>query len=130
MAGYLAQASRSLLIAVAVVVALVQAASAAPTKAHLSEAERQKIEALIVSVAELNGAVFVRNGKEYAPSAAAKFLRAKWQKQAPDIASAEEFVVKVATASSTTGRVYMVRFADGREMETSTFLRTHLAAMR
>lgn len=127
MAYYFARSRRLIFVAVALVAA---AAAAAPRKTSLSDVERKKIEALIINVENLDGAVFVRNGKAYPPSAAAKFLRAKWQKQASRISTAEEFIAQVATASSTTGRVYMVRFTNGREITASAFLRARLAALR
>ena len=120
----------SMMLVVALLVSAQLANAAAPKQAKLSDAERQKIEALIVAVEKLDGAVFVRNGKEYPPSTAAKFLRGKWQKRSPQVASAEDFISKVATASSTTGRAYFVRFGDGRELPTATFLRARLASLR
>ena len=118
------------LLVMAATLLLAPQPSIAETTTSLPQAERQKIEALIVGVEKLDGAVFVRNGKEYQPATAAKFLRGKWQKHATRIKSAEDFIVKVASASSTTGRVYLVRFDDGREVPTATFLRARLAALR
>ena len=118
------------LIAVIAWLCAAQLASAAPEPSGLPAAEKQKIEALIGAVEELDRAVFVRNGKEYPPASAAKFLRAKWRKHSSEISSAEEFIVKAATASSTTGRAYLVRFADGREAPVAAFLRSQLAARR
>jgi hypothetical protein len=106
-------------------------ASGAPAiRSELPAAERQKIEALIAIVEKLDGAVFVRNGRDYAPASAAKFLRGKWRKHAAQVLSADDFIEIVATRSSTTGRVYLVRFAGGREIPTSNFLRAHLATLR
>jgi Family of unknown function (DUF5329) len=105
------------------------AAVAAP-RAGLPAAEKQKIEALIASVQKLDGAVFVRNGKSYKPATAAKFLRGKWDDRAEDVGSAEQFIDKIATRSSTTGKPYLVRFIDGREIPTATFLRAQLGKLR
>jgi hypothetical protein len=106
------------------------ASAASTARSELPAAERQKIEALIANVEKLEGAVFVRNGKDYPPASAAKFLRGKWRKHASQVLSAEDFIEIVATKSSTTGRVYLVRFADGREIPTASFLRAHLATLR
>lgn len=86
------------------------------------DAEAKKIESLISAVAKLEGAKFVRNGKAYDPATAAKFLRGKWERQAKEIVTAGDFIEKIATRSSITGRVYLVRFADGRELPVAEFL--------
>lgn len=88
--------------------------------------EKQKIEALIAAVETLPDATFVRNGKAYPPATAAKFLRGKWERHAREIATAGDFIDKVASRSSTTGRPYLVRFRDGREIPTAEFLRAEL----
>lgn len=92
----------------------------------LPAAEREKIVALIASVEKLPDAVFVRNGKSYGAATAAKFLRGKWEDRASQIRSAEDFIEKVATRSSTTGKPYLVRYKDGREVATAAFLRAEL----
>src|SRR5688572_10919605 len=96
----------------------------------LPSAERQKIESLLGAVEKLPDAVFVRNGRSYAPRTAAKFLRGKWDDRAAEVHSAEEFIAKVATRSSTTGKPYLVRYDDGREVETAVFLSEVLAKLR
>lgn len=106
------------------------AGSAEHKTAVVASAEKQKIEKLIGAVENLAGAVFVRNGKEYPPSTAAKFLRGKWRKHAEQIGTAEDFIRIAASKSSTTGRAYLVRFTDGREVTTEAFLRGQLATSR
>src|SRR5512144_2558046 len=56
------------------------------------KAESQTIEALIASVAQLSDATFLRNGKAYPASTAARFLREKWQSRQSEVRSAEEFI--------------------------------------
>lgn len=107
---------RAFLIALLILVAV-------PAFAADRAAETKKIEALISAVAKLDGAKFVRNGKDYDPATAAKFLRGKWERQANEIVTAGDFIDRIATRSSTTGRVYVVRFADGREVPVAEFLR-------
>lgn len=112
-----------------IAVALVLAAFAAAAEDRRA-AETRTIEALISVVEKLPDAKFVRNGKAYDAAAAAKFLRGKWSRQAGEIDTADEFIEKIATRSSTTGRVYLVRFNDGREMPVAAFLRAELRKLR
>jgi hypothetical protein len=79
---------------------------AVPAFAAGRETETKKIETLISAVAKLDGAKFVRNGKAYDPATAAKFLRGKWERQAKEIVTAGDFIDKIATRSSTTGRIW------------------------
>ena len=113
-----------------VLVALGLFAAATAFAEALPASERTKIETLIASVEKHPGATFVRNGKAYKPATAAKFLRGKWDDRAKDIRNAEDFIVKVASKSSTTGRPYLVRFSDGREVLTADFFRAELAKLR
>ena len=96
----------------------------------LPAAERARIESLIAAVEKLPDATFVRNGKPYKPATAAKFLRGKWEDRAREVRSTEDFIVKVGSMSSTTGRPYLVRFTDGREITTAEFFRAELTKTR
>ena len=111
-------------------VALAIAFAAAASGDALPAVERARIESLIAAVEKLPDATFVRNGKPYKPATAAKFLRGKWDDRAKEVRSTEDFIVKVGSKSSTTGRPYLVRFADGREITTADFFRGQLAKMR
>ena len=71
----------------------------------------------------------MRNGKAYDASTAAKFLRGKWNSRKSEIASAEDFIAKVASVSSTTGKPYLIRFEDGREVPSAEFFRAELAKL-
>lgn len=111
---------RTLVLLTALIAPLATAATTLPS------AERTKIEALIAVVEKLPDAVFVRNGKSYDAATAAKFLRGKWRDRAREIRTAEEFIERVATKSSTTGKPYLVRYRDGREIPTAVLLRDEL----
>jgi hypothetical protein len=89
---------------------LLMVSSVVAEEATLPVEERQKIEKLIDHVKELKDTVFIRNGVEYDAVTAAKFLKGKWDANAGQIKSAREFVEKAATASSTTGKPYLIRF--------------------
>jgi hypothetical protein len=88
--------------------------------------EKQKIEALIKHVEEMKGAQFVRNDKEYDAKSAAKFLRSKWEANEAEIKTAKDFIEKVASVSSTTGKPYLIRLKDGKEMKSSDYLLAEL----
>jgi len=88
--------------------------------------ESAKIDALIAAVERLTDAAFIRNGRAHTSSAAAEFLRRKYRQQSSTVASAEDFIERVASFSSTTGRPYRIRLGDGREVESAHFLRTEL----
>jgi hypothetical protein len=92
--------------------------------------EAGRIEALIVAVSRMSDAAFIRNGQAYDSATAAEFLRRKWQAQSSKVASAEDFIAKVASFSSTTGQPYLVRFSDSREIPCSAFFAAELAKLQ
>jgi hypothetical protein len=89
---------------------------------RISPNETKQIEALIAS--------FIRNGRVYNSATAAEFLRRKWRQQEDRILSAEDFIEKIASFSSTTGRPYLIRFGDGREIPCADALRGELHKLR
>ncbi len=106
---------------------VVQAEGAKPAPAAAGRAE---IERLIASVASLDGAVFVRNGVEHSAAQAAEHLRNKWARTSPPVSDPDRFIRDVASASSQSGRPYLIRFRDGREVESAQFLREELSRLR
>ena len=98
--------------------------------AATAEAESRTIEALIASVAQLSDATFLRNGKSHPASTAARFLREKWQSRRSEVRSAEEFIDRIASFSSTTSKPYFIRFADGRQVSSAEYLRAELVRLR
>lgn len=89
-------------------------------------AERQKIEALIKQVGDLKDAKFIRNGSTYEVATAVRFLRGKWDANLAEVKSARDFIDKVASASGTSGKPYLIRFKDGREIKSREFLLAEL----
>lgn len=98
-------------------------------RAAVPPTETAKIDALLGSIGALPDAVFVRNGRDYDAATAEKFLRAKWDRRRADIATAREFIAKIASVSSTIGQPYRIRFKDGREVLSGEFLGDRLAAL-
>jgi Family of unknown function (DUF5329) len=84
--------------------------------------EKQKIETLIREVHDLNAASFIRNGSTYNSSHAATFLRRKWQANQSEVRTARDFIDKVASVSGTSGKPYLIRFKDGKEIHSRDFL--------
>ncbi len=101
----------------------------APSFGHaqaLPAAEKQKIESLIKYVGELKDAKFVRNGSIYEPATAVRFLRGKWDANKAEVKTARDFIDKVATKSDTSGKPYLMRFNDGKEIPSREFLLAEL----
>lgn len=88
--------------------------------------ETKKIDALIVSVERLPGAVFIRNGSEYDGKHAADHLRMKWKYAGKRVKTAEDFIRCCASASSMSGKKYRIRFADGRTVDAEQFFHQQL----
>jgi hypothetical protein len=88
--------------------------------------EKSRIEALISHIENLKDAKFIRNGKSYDSKNAAKFLRGKWEAKAKEIRTAEDFIDKAATVSGTTGKTYLIKFNDGREVKCGEYLKEQL----
>jgi len=88
--------------------------------------EGQKIEALIRHVEALENAKFIRNGMEYDARAAGQFLRGKWKAQEANVKTAQDFIEKVASLSSTTGKPYLIKLPGGREVKSSEYLAAEL----
>jgi hypothetical protein len=99
------------------------AAAAAPA------GETQKIEALIQDVRDLKDASFIRNGSVYNSTSAAIFLRRKWQANRSEVKTAHDFIDKVATFSGTSGKPYLIRFKDGKEINSRDFLLARLKSL-
>ncbi len=121
---------RNILVAIVVSLALATPLRVLAGEAAAEGAEHRTIEALIASVARLADATFLRNGKSYPASSAAEFLRKKWRSRKSEVRSAEDFIDRVASFSSTTGNPYLIRFTDGREVSSAEYLRGELAKLR
>lgn len=81
--------------------------------------EEARVKALIAQVAMNEGAVFIRNGREYSAADAAEFLRRKCGGRLDDYADAEEFIKSCAARSSTSGEIYRIRLAGAADARPS-----------
>jgi hypothetical protein len=104
----------------------------APTKApgavfealnrrELKQDESEKVSRLIAYIRNMQGAVFIRNGKEYDPAKAADHLEKKYKKHQKKVDSARAFIEKLATKSSS-GNPYLIRFSDGKTVDLAELL--------
>jgi hypothetical protein len=103
-------------------IALLLAAFGAAQAEEMPAAEKEKVEALIKHLEGLKDAKFVRNGVEYDAATAAKFVRGKWEANAAEIKTAKDFIEKAASVSSTSGKPYLIRFKDGKEVKSREYL--------
>lgn len=90
------------------------------------DAEKKKIEALINQVGELKDAKFIRNGSSYKVATAVTFLRRKWEANDAGVKTVQDFIDKVASTSGTSGKPYLIRFNDGIEVTSRSFLLAEL----
>ena len=100
-------------------------AAFAPAPPPLTEA--QKIDRLIGHVRGLEGAVFIRNGREHTAEDAAKHMQLKRDKAGEHCDTAEEFIRVCASFSSRSGEAYLIRLPDGRTRTAEDVLREALA---
>jgi hypothetical protein len=89
--------------------------------------ESQKIQYLIASVEKLENAQFIRNGKAYDAKQAADHLRLKLKRAGKRCEAVDDFIKYCASASSMTRKPYGIRFANGEQVTTETYLREKLA---
>ncbi len=90
--------------------------------------EDQKVQRLIEYIRTLEGATFIRDNSEFSPEKAAGHLASKWQKHAEKVKTAEGFVMKLASESSS-GTPYSIRFADGTTQQTRDVLLRQLRSV-
>lgn len=91
--------------------------------------ETAKIQYLISSVETLQGATFIRNGREYDAGKASNHLRLKLKTLGNKVKTAEDFINLCASKSSMTGESYLIRFADGSIMKSEQFFKDKLKAL-
>lgn len=100
-----------------------------PDPAGAGMSEDAKIEALIQAVGALEGARFVRNGDEHSAADAIEHMRSKWDWKRGDIKTAEDFIRIVGSKSSMSGKPYLIRMADGTEVQAGEWFRERLAEL-
>ena len=104
---------------------LLLAVLAAPATAADTDAE---VEALIGTVEE-SGCIFTRNGSDHDAAEAADHLRLKYRRGQRYVGSAEQFIDRLASESSWTGRAYTIT-CNGVTMTSGDWLHRELDALR
>ncbi|GAB7141227.1 hypothetical protein RsTz2092_11930 [Deferribacterales bacterium RsTz2092] len=83
-----------------------------------------EIERLLQAMKSIpTGSVFIRNGKEYNPKEAVEHLRGKLARAGDRVKTTEDFIERIASRSSISGKDYLIKFPDGTTITTSRFLR-------
>lgn len=120
-----------------VVAAQKSAGAAAPAAALAPSAladaapmtEAAKIDHLINHIGNLAGATFVRSGKDYGATEAARHLQSKREKAGDRVRTADDFIRLCASHSVLSGEAYLIRFKDGRTRTAEDVLREELARL-
>jgi hypothetical protein len=99
----------------------------APAERVNALSETEKIEALILSLKQLVGATFIRNGKEHTLDDAISHMRNKWEWKKSEIKTADDFIRIAGSKSSTSGKAYIIAMPDGTEWQTGDWFRKQLA---
>lgn len=89
--------------------------------------EQTRIEKLIRYIESQRGMKFIRNGSEFTCEEAGKFLRGKLDAMGGEVTTAREFIDRIGSRSSMSGRVYQVRLLDGRIVPSAQFLGDELS---
>jgi hypothetical protein len=105
--------------------------AAAGSAASLSPAARAEIDALLTRL-ETSSCTFNRNGTWYPPAEAKVHLlrKLKYLEDRGAVQSAEQFIERAASSSSTTGQPYLVKCGSGAPVQSGTWLLSQLQGMR
>jgi len=103
------------------------AANAAP----LSPAARAEIDGLLVRLVA-SGCEFNRNGSWYSAEEAKSHIsqKLKYLEDRGMVQTTEQFIERAASASSVSGRPYLVRCGDGAPVQSGEWLRLELKKLR
>jgi hypothetical protein len=84
---------------------------------------KSDIEMLIKKV-EGSDVVFIRNGEDHTPKEAAEHLKRKWESTGIEFKSVDEFIEKIGTRSTSTGKEYRIRLSSGAEVSSQEWLKS------
>ena len=108
--------------------ALLAVLALAVAPAVAEDAPDPEIAHLLAAIAASH-CVFIRNGKPHTAGEAVEHLEMKYRRAGKRIVGAESFIDRIASASSLSGRPYMID-CDGTPRPTREWLTAELAAYR
>lgn len=95
--------------------------------ARLSAQEEARVQAMLTALSQQQGLVFIRNGSEHTREEAVSHLRLKLKNTRNRINTADQFIDKVASSSSITGKPYTVRIPGKGDESAAPFLHRLIA---
>ncbi len=98
-----------------------------PAFAKLNAHEEARINAMLDALAQKKDLVFVRNGDAHNCDEAVSHLRLKLGNTRNRIDTAEQFIDKVASSSSITGKPYIVKIPGKSDENAQPYLHTLIA---
>ena len=84
--------------------------------------------AYLLNYVATSQATFIRNGTSHTPAQASAHIKAKYEHFKPQIKTPEDFVRLCASQSLLSGKPYLVRTAEGKEMKLDEWLTEALRA--
>lgn len=99
------------------------------TRLPAAESLEQTINYLLDYIANSH-ATFIRNGASHTPAEAVEHIKAKYEHLKGEIKTPEDFIRLSASKSLLSGKPYLVRTADGKEMRLDEWLIEALKAHR
>ncbi len=108
--------------------ALVAALALLAVPAWAARTEQARIDALLAAV-ETSGCQFERNGSQYSAVEGAKHLRTKLDGAGDRVQTAAQFIERIATGSSQSGKPYRVLCPGQPAMPSRAWLEARLAEM-
>lgn len=98
-----------------------------PAYAKLTAHEEARINAMLEGLSQKKDLIFVRNGDEHTCDEAVSHLRLKLGNTRNRIDTAEQFIDKVASSSSITGKPYIVKIPGKSDENAQPFLHALIA---
>ena len=102
---------------------------ALPNKIVAGEPLEQTINYLLGYIGR-SDATFIRNGQTHTPQEAVNHIKAKYEHFKSEIKTPEDFIRLSASKSLLTGKPYLVRTPDGKEMRLDVWLTDALKEYR
>jgi hypothetical protein len=93
-------------------------------------AEEKRTEDFLQALSQEKGLVFIRNGSEHKVDRAVSHLRRKLRSAREKLNSAEEFIDKVASSSSVSGKPYYVQAPGSPREEAGPYFRRLLSGLK